>query len=191
MVWDKECRQEYFRNYYAKNQQHLLAQGRESYKRNKLSIRQRMNEKERTKLGKLKRMYINMRRRSKDKNMPFSLLREEFVAFGLLNEHFNKLYDDNECVTVDRIDNTKFYTFDNIQFLSKRENTRKKYREDGLNNNHYCKKVSIEKNEEILNFNSIKECGIYLGVSQSGVSLAIKRKGKICGWKPSFANKEN
>jgi len=47
---------------------------------------------------------------------------------------------------------------------------------------HY---VCLERDQRLLNFSSVDNCAVYLGVTRQDVQLAIKQKTKIQGYRVS------
>jgi hypothetical protein len=94
--------------------------------------------------------------------------KDELLCFLLENEVFNTLYEEwvlkdylkNFTPSVDRLDDYKGYSFDNIQIITWRENCKKHHndRRHGVNNKHskaiYLKNLSTGK---VIKFNSMSE----------------------------------
>lgn len=103
--------------------------------------------------------------------------KEEFFSKFLNNKLFLKLYKNWQdskfkrkmSPTIDRIDNTKGYTIDNIRFIDHFENTGKDSR----------KKCAILKNDKIIKtFKSQRDLADYLNITPATVCKNIKLNKK-------------
>jgi hypothetical protein len=126
-----------------------------------------------------------MKKRSIEKGKEFTLSREEFYDFAIHKEVIHRLYinwvksnfDYKLSPSVDRIDHKKWYTLDNIQFLTHSENARKgsyeKPKRKTSQKPPVIKKVTLYNDSESITFNSIKEAAIFLKMSSTTISHAI------------------
>ncbi len=73
----------------------------------------------------LRYAYNNLKQNAKRRNKHFGLSFAEFEAFAIATEYYKKKGRKATCYHIDRIDETKGYTIDNIQVLTNRENVRK------------------------------------------------------------------
>jgi hypothetical protein len=134
----------------------------------------------------IRQRYHDMTTRSKKRGWKICTF-EDFKDFALQSEEFKKLreawinsdFDRKLVPSVDRIDNDRGYTIDNIQFLNLSENVKKGHIEAPK-----CKKVLLVKGNEVLYFDSQIEASRYLGVSKETVCRALKNNGRVQGWKP-------
>lgn len=97
----------------------------------------------RTKKGFLVKTYYNIQKRARVRGFE-CLSREEFYKFGLESATFLtlfKLWRETGCTrkltpSLDRIDRTKGYSLDNIQWLSVSDNSKKWHREVNKKKNY-------------------------------------------------------
>lgn len=83
--------------------------------------------------------YRRLKSHAKQRGKEFSLTKEQFQEFCIKSEYMVKKGIHKNCLHIDRKDETKGYTIDNIQVLSNTENV-KKYakwisRDEGGTNN--------------------------------------------------------
>lgn len=206
-------RKEQSKKYYQKNKEKVKNRAREYRKnlteekkeeqRNKSNIRHKERYwenveyervRKRTILGKLQTMYASMKFRSKEerfKNVKI-ITKENFIQFGLKNDRYIILfnnwvesgYDNKLSPTIDRVNNKLGYIEGNLQFLTKSENCKKRFHEDGCFNNGKSVKTKIIncENENILYFNSRKEVAEFLKSAYSNIRRAIRKKYKVKGY---------
>lgn len=145
-------------------------------------------------MGRLTRSYCDMRARTREKGFDSIVTREEFLKFAVNNVEYNRLYKQWEdsgyilkyCPTVDRIDNNKGYTLDNIQFLSLSANSTKGNNErSGKRHNgvvEYKERLKIIKDKIEVIFTSFKECALYLNVQSRSIYRALSCGYKVRGY---------
>ena len=90
--------------------------------------------------------YQNLKYNAKRRNKQFDLKFEEFKRFAILSKYFVKKGIYKDSYHIDRIDESKGYTADNIQVLTNSENIRKFIDYKGRN----------EKNKPILKTDTVK-----------------------------------
>lgn len=149
---NSEQRREYSRNYYKKNKERLLEKGRvwRANNRDKINETDRKRRKEnpemfkrialkylRTPKGMINKMFNSIQGRVKKptryKGRQLEFDREWFVDFASRSPELKKLHSDwvksnylrKMSPSVDRIDNDKGYTKNNIQFLTLSDNASK------------------------------------------------------------------
>lgn len=71
---------------------------------------------------------------AKRRNVPFSLTIDEFRAFCAETGYIEKKGKTSECLTIDRVDASKGYAYNNIQTLTQTENGRKSHVDKKLAN---------------------------------------------------------
>lgn len=106
--------------------------------------------------------------------------REEFIDAFINDENFLKQYkiwQENEyqrgfAPSIDRIDNLKDYTLDNLRFIDNVENGVKDKR----------KPLTIKKGEISHTFRSMSEAADFIGVGCSNMTRGIKTNKKVKGW---------
>lgn len=190
MAMTKEEKKEYHRNYnktynkdyYNNNKMYEQERYGQWYKSNKEYVK--------TMLGRLDRMHRDMRQRTKQKGFDNIISKEEFIEYGMNNKDYIRLYkewvDSNYkfklTPTVDRINNLKGYTSNNIQFLAHNDNARKGTR-DHNKNRHI--KMTTPSGESIL-FDMAAECDRYLGACKGGTLHAIYRGTKLHNCKVEY-----
>ena len=119
-------RKEYMKKYYEKNKEHFL-------------------KKTRTKEGLISKIYATQKQSSKRRNHELpSYTKKEFSEWMYKQENFNKIYEEwkykdykkDLVPSVDRIDDYKGYSLDNIKLVTFRENYKKSHedRKKGINN---------------------------------------------------------
>lgn len=74
----------------------------------------------------------NLKDHAKDRGIPFKLKLWQFRKFAVKTDYLNRTGINGNCLTVDRIDNLKGYTFANIQPLTRIKNAEKKMRQDAI-----------------------------------------------------------
>jgi len=143
----------------------------------------------------IRNMYRGMKIRAKKKTLELCTY-EEFKEFAFKNEQLRNLHKDwmlrnfeqKYAPSVDRKNNNKGYSINNIQFLTLSENSTKgnlevhRIRIPPLQN----KSVILEKDGIKLEFISGKEASLFLGFTRGAVSSAIKNNYKVAGWRPSY-----
>lgn len=149
----------------------------------------------RTKEGWYTKTYGRMKRDNKNKfNLPLPFSKEEFIAWINYNylEKFNKLfqkYVESDCdkylnPSIDRIDDYKSYTFDNMQLLTWEENDKKGT--NGVKNKvscaevgkKYCSKTVMQydtANNLLMIFSSTHEAERVTGIDSSSIAKACRK----------------
>lgn len=159
----------------------------------------------RTKTGWHTKTYSRMKRDNKNKfGLPLPFSKDEFIQW--INIKYENKFDilfanyvDSECdkylnPSIDRIDDYKSYTFENMQLITWKENDLKGTR--GVKNKiscaevgkRYCSKTVIQLDEnknEIMRFSSTHEAERVLGYDSSLIAKACRKgfKSKGCYWK--------
>jgi hypothetical protein len=72
--------------------------------------------------------YINLRCNAKRRGHGFSLTFDEFTEFAIETEYIIKKGKSKDSYTIDRIDNKKGYSLDNIQVLTNFDNVKKQHK---------------------------------------------------------------
>lgn len=111
--------------------------------------------------------------------------KEDFLNFGMNNAEYHRLYNlwknqgfkRGESPSVDRIEVTKGYSLDNIQFLTLRDNVKKSHKEC-LRQKHSV--ILIKDGIEHI-FESGASAAKYLGVTKSSLLFARKNGSRIQG----------
>lgn len=129
------------------------------------------------------RMYGNMVYRGKSKNR-FVLPKSEFTDLVMSSQEFANLRDEwlrSGCddwlvPSVDRVDNDKGYTADNIRFTTRRENVTRGVRE-------VCSTfITIEKAGVVLSFTSFTDLADHFNVSRPAITRRVRAKKLPDGW---------
>lgn len=81
--------------------------------------------------NRLNRLYINLKASAKRRGIPFDLTKGEFLVFCIEHNYHQRDNNNVDSLVVDRIDNTKGYTFSNIQAITHHENSLKRHHEVG------------------------------------------------------------
>jgi hypothetical protein len=68
-----------------------------------------------------------LRRRAKWRGKDFSLTREEYIEFAIRTDYHRLKGKTSLSLSIDRIENSKGYSRDNIQAITLRENSRKQF----------------------------------------------------------------
>lgn len=134
----------------------------------------------------IKSRYNDMVKRSRKKCCELCSF-NEFKEFALKSEEFKRLraewidsnFEYKLSPSVDRINNNRGYSIDNIQFLTTSNNVKK-----GRKEINQGKKVLLVKGDEVLLFDSQYEANKYLETHHNAVHQALKNNGRIQGWKP-------
>ena len=139
-------------------------------------------------------MYSNIKKRSKLKNYTDVCSKEEFYSFAKNNKTLIELHNvwiSMDCElkyvpTVDRINNENGYSIDNIQFLTKSENSSKGNKETKTGVKHSRKTSdkmvrAFNENEDLIFDNGRSACD-YFNVNRCYVSLCISRGYKLKGY---------
>jgi hypothetical protein len=148
-----------------------------------------------TKKGVSLRMYDEQRRSSKKRNHPqpiytLSELREWLFSqnkFHVLYENWvNSNYNTYLKPSIDRSDNCKPYTFDNIQLGTWKDNQLHEGHDikNGIliHNNPIKSVIQLDRNHDIINtFISISEAGRITGIHKSGIARACKKEYSTSG----------
>ena len=75
--------------------------------------------------NRIKAAYDSLKHNAKRRGKIFELTFEEFKQFTKKTDYFKKVGTKSESYHIDRIDETKGYTIDNIQVLTNAQNVRK------------------------------------------------------------------
>ena len=142
--------------------------------------------------GRINRMFSGMKERSLlfNRDMCDKI---DFLGFMANNKQYEELfekwvqsgYDALLVPTVDRIDNTRGYTLDNMQILTRSDNISKGNKETKTGVSHdktSFKKTILKKEERVLVFSSRKEACDYLKVARNRINIEIKKQSIIKGW---------
>lgn len=153
-----------------------------------------------TEKGRLTKMYNKMRERFLNDEKPHinSLCsKEEFLNFAYsdssnylyLYENWVKSNFNSKLVpSIDRIDCSKGYSIDNIQFLTRSDNSKKSNVEYKRNppKAQNKKRVKLQKDSEVIEFKSCKKACDFLGLSRNAVTIAIKHSKLLKGYKCEY-----
>ena len=149
----------------------------------------------------LSRMYSGQLSRSKKRghNLP-EYSRKDFMSFMLGNENFVKLYNDwkrsgyeSDLVpSIDRLDESKGYSLDNIRIVTWQDNRKNSFTE--AKNGSYVRSVVRYTLEGFWagTYNSLKDANRQTGVSERGISAACNHTQKTAGgyyWEWAEGNK--
>ena len=146
----------------SKNKDGLNSWCRDCYKTKSLSY-------SKTKNGVISKIYNHQKEKSKRRNHPLpSYTFEELKKWCFNQEIFNKLYDEwvisnydtNLKPSIDRLDDYKPYSFDNIQITTWQQNNKKANEDRKNGNNNKGSKAVVQfdlNNNEINRFHSSKE----------------------------------
>lgn len=141
--------------------------------------------------------YSLMKRRAIRKQMTICS-QEEFMAFGLADMHLKELisiwidsgFQRKLSPSIDRIDNTKGYTLENMQFITHSQNVSKGNREaprsGAMAQAANKKKIRLIKENQELIFESGKSACDFLELDRTRVSRAIKNKHRLKGYKVCY-----
>lgn len=80
----------------------------------------------------MRHAYRNLKAHAKSRGIPFSLTFIVFRRFALRTDYLNRTGQKGSCLTVDRRNNLKGYTPQNIQPLTRAENSMKQARRDAI-----------------------------------------------------------
>lgn len=147
-----------------------------------------------TKRGLITITYAGQRQRSKrDSNKPLMYTRNELFIWINSQENFQELYDNwvesgyktDMKPSVDRIDDYKGYTLQNIRLVTTRENI-DRYRQDqknGVNNKRNIAILQIDKNsgEIIKEYYSARQAERETGIYHSNIAAVMSGKKKSSG----------
>jgi len=152
---------------------------------------------DRTKVGLLNKIYNNQKLRTTRRNYPLpTYTREELKEWLFSQDLFHELYDkwvesnyDRWLIpSIDRIDDYKYYSLDNIQITTWKENDFKHRmdRRNGINNKHSKAVIQYDLEGNIIaRYPSSRYAGRETGLWQSGIAKACREhriyKGYI--WK--------
>lgn len=144
----------------------------------------------RTKNGFVNNIYRNQKKSSKNRgHTPPEYSLEQLKEWCFTQDIFIKLfdnwvysgYDKNEAPSIDRIDDYKGYSFDNIQLMTWKENLVKSFTEkkQGINNKCNKKITEYDCNRILLKeYHSISYASRCLGISKATIFRACA-SGKI------------
>jgi len=143
-------------------------------------------------------MYSHMKQACIVRGMqPPQFTRKELFDWCNSNKLFHILYDKwvkGGCVTdyipsVDRIDDYKTYTFDNMQLMTFKENRHKAYKDkrEGRNNKISKAVAQLTMNDTVYKmYHSTEEASRQTGIARNGISRCCNNKSKTAGgykWK--------
>ncbi len=157
---------------------------------------------EKTEKGFLMRLYRNMQSRiegvQKSKFHLYEgkelLSREDFYKFSFKSVIFYMLFDTYKnsnferklAPSVDRIDSSKGYTLDNIEWVTMSENSKRGSKSSHLKNQKIVIQSDLDGNL-INEFNSQKETADFTNIEQSLISMNLRGKTKTCkGYKFTY-----
>lgn len=137
--------------------------------------------------GLVSNLYGHQRANTRNHGQPI-YTKEEFRDWILSQPHFNSMYNDwvdsdyssRLTPSVDRIEEDKGYTLNNIQLMTWESNDRK---EDGRRAKRLSKAVigiSLETGEEV-EYSSVSKAARELGISRTHIPDACSGKYKHCG----------
>ena len=146
----------------------------------------------RSKLGKVNKMYNQQVHNSKKRHHPLPTnTKEAFVEAILDMELFHKLYkewvssgyDKDLAPSIDRIDNSLPYTEDNITLMTWGENNRKNFKDTFEGNSTQCKPILQLSLSGVLikEFKSAAIASRVLGLAIANISKVCKGKRKTAG----------
>lgn len=150
---------------------------------------------QRTPKGVLNTIYRNQLTKQTRKGIKVNYTYEEFKNRYLKDKKYLELYNNwvksgylsNYKPSFDRIDNTKDYSFDNLQILTWKENNDKGRKERSIK----VKQYDINGNY-IKIFNSIVEASKEVNVYKSNISSCCKGKIKTCaGYKWKYIKEDD
>ena len=107
--------------------------------------------------------------------------------YELINDWIKSNYDKNKSLSVDRIDNNKSYTFDNIRLLTWKENraNQSKYIREGkliVKNMPHKKVKQFTMCDEFINeYISVQEAARQTGLNYSNIAQAARGEYKQSG----------
>lgn len=150
----------------------------------------------RTKKGRIYKIYISQKQSSKKRkhNMP-NYSKEELYLWATEQQIYTEIYDKwvqsnyskDLSPSIDRLDDYKPYTLDNIRITNWEDNRRKahKDRKEGKNNKINKGVVCINNlnNNDIKEFHSLREASRKSGVSRKTISNYLNKKDSIRGFK--------
>jgi len=151
-----------------------------------------------TKKGLITNIYNNQRHNSIFRKDPLpTYTKQQLINLLFNNPLFHKLYDnwvssnyDRKLrPSIDRINDYKSYSFDNIQLVTWYENERRYYTDskNGINNKQNFAVIGINKHtKDIIEFHSMNEASRQIKTSQGNISDCCKNKRKSAGgyiWK--------
>ena len=139
-----------------------------------------------SKKGLINKIFRSQKQHSRDRGMdiPIYTLNElyDWVVSqdnfdGLYNAWIDSNYEKDLVPSINRIDDYKSYSLDNIEIITFKEN-RLKANEDMKNgtNNKQSKKIVVYKNDSCIEFHSIAEASRYFGLSQAYCSMLANSK---------------
>jgi hypothetical protein len=177
-----ECEKEYAKNYKANNDLKI----KQSAKKTREKIRK-------TKIGLIKRIYDSQRTSSKKRkhNLP-TYSQQWLIDFIMSNKNFNTMYnnwvesnyDRNLIPSIDRIDDYKGYTEDNIRLVVFKDNRNRYYSDakNGINNKQNKSIIQLTKDGKKVNiFHSISEAYRITGIDRGDISKVALNKKKSAG----------
>lgn len=74
--------------------------------------------------------YLNKKSNAKKRGIPFMLTLEEWTEFCIATDYVKSQAETRTAYHVDRIDNNKGYTIDNIELITAADNVRKQWTVD-------------------------------------------------------------
>ena len=152
----------------------------------------------RTLKGKALQIFSTQKKSSKNRNhQPPSYTKDEFIEWLLSNEYYLRIhsewveseYDKLLAPSVDRLDDYKGYSFDNIQIVTWKDNLKKSYSDirNGINNKKSKTVIKCDLNgNEIEEYHSIQQAARCNGSYRQGIIRVCKGKAQTAGgfrWK--------
>lgn len=155
----------------------------------KICLKSIIDESNRTMSGVIRSIYNGQKRSSKYRNMEEPNYNKEHLEIWLYKNNFKEIYDNwvnNDYLkdykpSVDRIDDYKPYTIDNIQLMTWRENRDKCHRDkiNGINNKQSKAVVAtIKGTDKSAIYYSIAEASRVLGIDSKNIIYCCQRKPK-------------
>ena len=147
----------------------------------------------RTKKGLITRILKNQKTLSKKRGLPPPLYTKDQLSVFLLNSKiFNELfyiweinnYSKLLVPSLDRLDDYRGYSFDNIQILTWQENKNKGHKDRilGINNKHSKKVYQYNKDSSfITSYVSVNAASRYTGIDVGNISKCCSKERKSAG----------
>lgn len=180
------------RKSYLKHKEERLQKCHDYYQKNKKMVSERGKKYRDSFERKILETYNSMVFRSKKKGFTEIIERQDFFNFALSNQQYKQLYDNwilnnkeyRLTPSIDRIDATKPYILNNIQFLSVSDNAKKR-------NLEYPKgyKIKATKGDDVKYFESIGDFSYFLGYKhKTGPHLERRENNNVRGWDYEILN---
>ena len=142
--------------------------------------------------GRIKKMYDKAVTRTRSKGHKGDMISlDDFKRFAEKNRTYKRLfqqwvdsgYDLRHTPTLDRVDHTKGYHEDNLQFLPYAENVVKGNKEYNKNPSiHRMKKIKFKKGSKTKEFDSMSDAARFFNTSPATVSRHASSNTPIDGW---------